>query len=107
PQIVNVLRGEMSLVGPRPLLPQYTARYSPEQRRRLETRPGMTGWCQVKGRNALSWPEKFALDTWYVDHESLLLDLRILFETVGVVLSKQGYAPEGSARMPEFMGNEG
>ncbi|HBO98861.1 MAG TPA: sugar transferase, partial [Verrucomicrobia bacterium] len=81
PQLVNILKGDMSLVGPRPLPVAYVARYAPEQARRLDVRPGLTGWAQVNGRNALSWEEKFAYDTWYVDHQSLALDLRILFLT--------------------------
>jgi lipopolysaccharide/colanic/teichoic acid biosynthesis glycosyltransferase len=105
PQILNVLAGDMSLVGPRPLLVQYTALYSPEQKQRLDVKPGMTGWCQVNGRNAITWPEKFALDTWYVNHMGPLLDLRILVSTALVVLRKQGYAPEGSARAEYFEGN--
>jgi len=105
PQLWNVLRGEMSLVGPRPLLMQYLARYSPAQARRHEVVPGITGWTQVHGRNALTWDEKFALDLWYVDHRSMLLDLRILAMTVLRVLKPQGVSSEGHATMPEFMGN--
>ena len=105
PQLWNVLRGEMSLVGPRPLLPQYVARYTPEQARRHEVRPGITGLAQVRGRNALGWEEKFALDVWYVDHQSVGLDLRILAETVGAVLLRRGISASGHATMPEFMGS--
>ena len=105
PQLWNVLVGDMSLVGPRPLLMQYVDRYTPEQARRHEVRPGLTGWAQVKGRNALTWPEKFALDTWYVDHRSFGLDLRILLMTVRQVFTRHGISSEGSATMPEFMGN--
>jgi lipopolysaccharide/colanic/teichoic acid biosynthesis glycosyltransferase len=106
PQLWNVLRGEMSIVGPRPLLVRYLARYSPEQARRHEVRPGITGWTQVRGRNANSWEEKFALDLWYLDHWSLWLDARILALTVLRVLQRQGISREGHATMPEFMGNE-
>ena len=107
PELWNVLRGDMSLVGPRPLLMQYLGRYTPEQARRHEVRPGLTGWAQVNGRNALSWEEKFALDTWYVDNRSFLLDLRILFLTVGHVLRPQGISAEGAATMPEYLGPPG
>ena len=106
PQLINVLAGDMSLVGPRPLLLQYNPLYSPEQKRRLDVRPGMTGWCQVNGRNAISWTEKFRLDTWYVDHMGPVLDLRILASTALVVFRKQGYAPEGAARAEYFVGND-
>lgn len=106
PELWNVLRGDMSLVGPRPLLMHYLPRYSPTQARRMEVRPGLTGWAQINGRNALSWPQKFALDVWYVDHQSLALDLRILARTALAVLSRQGISAPGEATMPEFMGNE-
>lgn len=102
PELLNVLRGEMSLVGPRPLLVQYLARYSTEQKRRHEVPPGLTGWAQINGRNALSWEEKFKLDVWYVDHRSSGLDLRILFRTVWQVVSRQGISAPGDATMPEF-----
>lgn len=102
PELINVLRGEMSLVGPRPLLVQYLARYTPEQKRRHEVQPGLTGWAQINGRNALSWEEKFKLDVWYVDHRTLGLDLRILFRTVWQVVSRQGISAPGDATMPEF-----
>jgi lipopolysaccharide/colanic/teichoic acid biosynthesis glycosyltransferase len=105
PELWNVLRGEMSLVGPRPLLMRYLPLYTPEQARRHDVRPGLTGWAQVNGRNALSWEEKFALDLWYVDNRSLLLDLRILLLTVWRVLRPSGIAAEGSATMPEFTGS--
>lgn len=104
PQLLNVLKGDMSLVGPRPLLPEYVPLYSPEQRRRLDVLPGITGWAQVNGRNALSWEQKFALDTWYVDHRSLALDIRILFRTVASVLSGRGVSQDGCATMPRFEG---
>lgn len=107
PQLVNVLRGDMSLVGPRPLLPQYLPRYSPEQARRHQVPPGLTGWAQIKGRNALAWEDKLALDVWYVDHWSLGLDLRILLATVGKVLARSGVSAAGEATMPEFMGSAG
>jgi sugar transferase EpsL len=107
PELWNVLRGEMSLVGPRPLLPQYKDRYTTEQARRHEVRPGLTGWAQVNGRNRLPWDERLALDVWYVDHWSLGLDLRILARTVPVVLRRQGIAAPGSATMPEFRGADG
>lgn len=104
PTLVNVIRGEMSLVGPRPLITDYLDRYSPEQRRRLEVKPGITGWNQINGRNALTWDEKFALDVWYVENWSLWLDLRILVVTGWKVLTGQGVTAPGSATMPEFMG---
>lgn len=106
PELWNVLRGDMSLVGPRPLLMQYVARYSPRQARRHEVRPGLTGWAQVNGRNALSWDEKFELDVWYVENRSLWLDLRILVLTVIRLFSRHGISAPGSATMPEFMGAE-
>jgi len=102
PELLNVLRGEMSLVGPRPLLVEYLPRYSSEQRRRHDVLPGLTGWCQVNGRNALSWEQKFALDVWYVDHRTLWLDLKILFMTVGQVLFRKGISASDHATMPEF-----
>ena len=105
PEVLNVLKGEMSLVGPRPLLVQYLDRYTPQQARRHEVPPGLTGWVQVKGRNALSWEEKFRLDVWYVDHHSLWLDLRILVLTVWQVLRRHGVSAPGDATMPEFMGS--
>ena len=104
PELFNVLRGEMSLVGPRPLLVEYLPRYSAEQRRRHEVLPGLTGWLQVNGRNARSWDEKFALDVWYVDHQGFGLDLRILLRTVWQVFSRQGISAPGDATMPEFKG---
>jgi lipopolysaccharide/colanic/teichoic acid biosynthesis glycosyltransferase len=102
PEMINVLKGEMSLVGPRPLLMEYLDRYTPEQSRRHDVPPGITGWAQVNGRNALSWDEKFALDVWYVDNYSLALDLKILSKTVGQVLSREGISAEGHATMPKF-----
>ncbi len=105
PELINVLRGDMSLVGPRPLLVRYLDRYSPEQARRHEVRPGITGWAQIKGRNALSWEERFKLDVWYVDHRSCWLDLKILFLTVRAVLCREGISAEGEATMAEFRGS--
>lgn len=104
PTLLNVLKGDMSLVGPRPLLVSYLDRYTPEQARRHEVRPGVTGLAQVSGRNALSWEDKFVLDVRYVEECSLLLDLKILLLTVGKVVRSDGIAAEGSATMPEFMG---
>jgi lipopolysaccharide/colanic/teichoic acid biosynthesis glycosyltransferase len=104
PQLWNVLRGDISLVGPRPLLMQYLPRYSPEQARRHEVMPGITGWAQINGRNALNWEEKFTMDTWYVDHWSLWLDLNILSMTVLRVLRREGISNQDCATMPEFMG---
>jgi len=105
PEFFNVLRGEMSIVGPRPLLMQYLERYSPEQARRHDVLPGITGWAQVNGRNALSWDEKFRLDVWYVDHWSFWLDLKILFLTVWKVFKREGISQPGHATAEEFMGN--
>lgn len=104
PTLWNVARGDMSLVGPRPLLMRYLERYSEDQARRHEVRPGVTGWAQVSGRNALSWDEKFAHDVWYVDHASFILDLRILFKTIWVVFRRHGVSHGGHATMPEFRG---
>jgi lipopolysaccharide/colanic/teichoic acid biosynthesis glycosyltransferase len=106
PELWNVLKGDMSLVGPRPLLMQYLPLYTPEQARRHDVRPGLTGWSQVNGRNALGWPDKLALDVWYVDNRSFRLDLKILLMTVAKVLSRAGIAAEGSETMPEFLGND-
>lgn len=104
PELWNVLKGEMSLVGPRPLLMEYLPLYTPEQARRHEARPGITGWAQVNGRNAISWADKFALDVWYVDHRSLWLDVRILWLTVRKVLVRDGISAPGDATMPKFEG---
>ncbi len=104
PELWNVLRGDMSLVGPRPLLMQYLPRYTPAQIRRHDVRPGLTGWAQINGRNALDWEEKFRLDVWYVDNRSLLLDLQILLRTAASVVSRRGISHGESATMPEFMG---
>jgi lipopolysaccharide/colanic/teichoic acid biosynthesis glycosyltransferase len=105
PELFNVLRGEMSLVGPRPLLMQYLERYSPEQARRHEVLPGITGWAQINGRNALTWEEKFNLDVWYVDHWSFWLDIKIMLLTVVKVLHREGINQPGQATAEEFMGN--
>ena len=105
PELWNVLRGDMSLVGPRPLLMEYLPLYTPAQARRNEVRPGLTGWAQVNGRNALSWEEKFALDIWYVDNRSLLLDLKILLLTLRNVADRRGISAEGEATMPRFTGS--
>ena len=105
PQLINVLRGDMSLVGPRPLLMEYLPLYSPEQARRHEARPGITGWAQVNGRNALSWDEKFALDVWYVDHQSFMLDMEILWLTFLNIIRPRGISQAGHATMPKFTGN--
>jgi lipopolysaccharide/colanic/teichoic acid biosynthesis glycosyltransferase len=102
PELWNVLRGDMSVVGPRPLLPQYLGRYSPEQARRHEVRPGLTGLAQVSGRNVLGWPDRLALDVAYVDTHTLWLDLRIILRTVGKVVRREGIAAQGSATMEEF-----
>jgi len=102
PELWNVLKGEMSLVGPRPLLVRYLSRYSAEQRRRHDVPPGVTGWAQVNGRNAISWDAKFSLDVWYVDHRSCWLDLRILWLTVWHVVARRGISAPGEATMPEF-----
>lgn len=106
PELWNVLKGDMSLVGPRPLLMEYLPLYSPEENRRHEVRPGVTGWAQINGRNALSWEEKFALDLWYVDNRSLWLDLRIIFLTVKKVFMRDGISADGEATMPKFTGRK-
>lgn len=106
PALLNVLRGELSLVGPRPLLMQYLERYTPEQARRHDVPPGITGWAQVNGRNAISWEQKFELDLWYVEHASLALDLKILAMTVGKVLKRADIDHQGASTMPEFMGSQ-
>jgi lipopolysaccharide/colanic/teichoic acid biosynthesis glycosyltransferase len=104
PELVNVLRGDMSLVGPRPLLMHYLDRYDATQARRHDVPPGITGWAQINGRNAISWEERFALDVWYVDHRSFSLDLRILMITAGKVFRREGITQPGHATMPEFTG---
>jgi lipopolysaccharide/colanic/teichoic acid biosynthesis glycosyltransferase len=106
PELINVIRGEMSLVGPRPLLEKYLPRYSPEQARRHQVLPGISGWAQINGRNTLSWQERFRMDVWYVDHWSLFLDVKILALTIGKVFKREGINPSGQAIMGEFMGND-
>lgn len=105
PQLLNVVKGDVSLVGPRPLLMDYLPLYSPEQAKRHLVRPGITGWAQVNGRNAISWERKFELDVWYVEHQSFLLDMKILFLTVKKVLVKEGISAAGMETMPRFLGN--
>lgn len=105
PQLFNVLKGDMSLIGPRPLLPQYLPLYSKEQARRHEIRPGITGWAQVNGRNAISWSKKFELDVWYVDHCSFLLDLKIICMTIRKVFMREGISSDSSVTMEVFTGN--
>ena len=104
PELINVAKGDMSLVGPRPLLMQYLDRYTPEQKRRHEVRPGITGWAQINGRNAITWEERFKLDVWYADHFSLLLDLKILVSTLRTIIAREGINEPGQATMSEFMG---
>lgn len=106
PELWNVLKGDMSLVGPRPLLMEYLPLYSLEQARRHEVRPGVTGWAQVNGRNAISWEEKFALDVWYVDNQSLWLDIKIIFLTLKKVVVRDGISAEGEATMSKFTGSK-
>jgi sugar transferase EpsL len=102
PELINVLRGKMSLVGPRPLLVEYLGRYTSAQTRRHDVLPGLTGWCQINGRNALTWEQKFLFDVWYVEHRSFWLDVKILFLTVGQVLGRRGISAQSHATMPEF-----
>ena len=104
PQLLNVLKGDMSVIGPRPLLPQYLPLYNETQKRRHEVKPGITGWAQVNGRNAISWERKFELDVWYVDHLSFVLDLKILLLTVKKVFIREGISQEGQATMEAFRG---
>lgn len=106
PELWNVLKGDMSLVGPRPLLMEYLPLYSPEQARRHDVRPGVTGWAQINGRNAISWEDKFKLDTWYVDNQSLWLDIKILWLTVKKVLMREGISATGEATMSKFTGSK-
>ena len=106
PELINVVKNEMSIVGPRPLLMQYLDRYTPEQARRHEVKPGLTGWAQVHGRNAISWEEKFAYDVWYVDNQSFALDLKIIGMTIKKVFRREGISASGEATMPEFMGSD-
>ncbi len=106
PELFNVLKGNMSLVGPRPLMVKYLDRYTPQQNRRHETRPGITGWAQINGRNNISWEEKFDMDVWYVDHRSFWLDMKILARTVGQVFARRDIAKDGHATVDEFMGTK-
>lgn len=106
PALWNVLKGDMSLVGPRPLLVQYLPRYSKEQFRRHEVRPGITGWAQVNGRNSISWEEKFTLDVWYVDNRTMALDVKIILLTIAAVLARKDISAQGEPTMPEFMGTD-
>jgi len=105
PELINVLKGEMSLVGPRPLLLRYMTRYTPQQSRRQEVKPGITGWAQINGRNALTWEQKFAMDVWYVEHRSVFLDARIIFLTAWKILKREGINQPGHATAEEFMGS--
>jgi undecaprenyl phosphate N,N'-diacetylbacillosamine 1-phosphate transferase len=105
PQLINVIKGDMSVIGPRPLLPQYLPLYNQEQIRRHEVMPGITGWAQVNGRNAISWKEKFKLDVWYVDHQSFLVDIQILFLTLFKIVKKEGISQSGQATVEAFKGN--
>ena len=107
PELINVLKGEMSVVGPRPLLLQYLPRYTQEQMRRHEVRPGLTGWAQINGRNAITWEQKFAHDVWYVDHMSFWLDAKIIITTVWKMITREGIAQPGTATMEEFRGTRG
>ncbi len=106
PELWNVVKGDMSLVGPRPLLVRYLPRFSAEQARRHEVRPGVTGWAQVNGRNALEWDDRLAMDVWYVDNRSMSLDLKIIFRTISQVIRREGVSAEGHATMPEFKGGD-
>ena len=105
PQLINVLKGDMAIIGPRPLLKEYLERYSPEQARRHEVRPGITGWAQCHGRNSLSWSEKFKLDVWYVDHCSFITDVKVILYTINKVISRDGISQDGQATMEVFKGN--
>jgi len=106
PQLINVIKGDLSFVGPRPLLMEYLNRYTPEQARRHEVKPGITGWAQINGRNAITWEEKFKHDVWYVDNRSFLLDLKIIVRTFIEVIKRKGISAPGSDTMPEFMGSD-
>ena len=106
PELINVIKGDMSLVGPRPLLMEYLPRYNAFQKRRMEVKPGITGWTQINGRNALTWDDKFKLDVWYVDNQSFWLDIRILFKTFLKVIKREGISHQGDVAMPHFYGNE-
>ena len=104
PQLWNVIKGDMSIVGPRPLLPEYVPLYNETERRRLEVPPGITGWAQINGRNAISWHEKFALDVWYVENKSFALDVKIILLTIKKILAREGVSAQGEATMPRFLG---
>ena len=106
PELINVLKGDMSLVGPRPLLMEYLDRYTPEQARRHEVKPGVTGWAQVNGRNLLNWEDRFKLDVWYIDNYSIWLDVKILLITLVKVLRREGISADGHVSMPKFMGSD-
>ncbi len=106
PELWNVLKGDMSIVGPRPLLVEYMPLYSQQQARRHEVRPGITGWAQVNGRNAINWEQKFELDVWYIENQSLILDLKIILMTLGKVLNRDGISADGETTMPKFTGSE-
>jgi sugar transferase EpsL len=106
PELFNVLKGEMSLVGPRPLLMEYLPLYNSDQKRRMDLKPGITGWAQVNGRNAIPWPEKFRMDIWYIDNQSFWLDLKIIFLTLKKVISREGISHENEVSMPKFKGND-
>lgn len=106
PQLLNVVKGDMSLIGPRPLLPEYLSHYNQHQKRRHEVRPGITGWAQVNGRNAISWQQKFDYDVWYVDHLSFLLDMKILWLTIKKVIVREGISADGQATIEAFKGNQ-
>jgi sugar transferase EpsL len=107
PELINILKGDMSIVGPRPLLMQYLERYTLEQTKRHDVKPGLTGWAQINGRNAISWEEKFKMDVWYVDNHSFWLDLKIIALTIKKVLTREGISADGEATMPEFLGSDG
>lgn len=106
PQLINVIKGDMSLVGPRPLLPEYLPLYSTEQRKRHQVKPGITGWAQVNGRNAISWTKKFELDVWYVKNQTFLLDFNIIFKTIGKIFRSEGISQQGNATMEPFRGEQ-
>lgn len=106
PELINVIKGDMSLVGPRPLLMEYVPLFSPRQAKRMEVKPGITGWAQINGRNAISWPMKFELDLWYLENQSFLLDLKILLLTAKKVIKREGISHEGDVTMPRFKGEE-
>jgi sugar transferase EpsL len=106
PELFNVLKGDMSIVGPRPLMMKYLDRYTPEQARRHEVKPGITGWAQINGRNAISWEDKFKLDVWYVDNWNVLLDIKIILKSIWMVIARQGITQQGRATVDEFMGTQ-